>query len=100
VSAISVSLSLSVCVSQSGVEATRQLRAQGFGKLIVGLTGNAMKDDVDAFIDAGADSVILKPVTVHQINQLIEYISKYGNEHRENNTILFYDDHYSHTIGS
>jgi len=79
------------------VEATRRLRAMGFGNLIIGITGNAMEDDVAAFVAAGADSVILKPVSVQQINQLVTYLQVYGNSHVEGRRISFYDTHYMTT---
>ena len=47
-----------------GYEATRRLREQlGFRGVIIGVTGNAMSDDQQAFVAAGADCVHVKPVS-------------------------------------
>jgi CheY-like chemotaxis protein len=45
-----------------GLEATRAIRAAGYEGLIVGLTGNALMEDVAQLKDAGADEVCTKPV--------------------------------------
>ncbi len=64
---LSFSLSLNATALQmprmDGYEATRQLRAMGFARPIVGCTGNAMNDQVRDFIEAGADHVMSKPVS-------------------------------------
>ena len=46
-----------------GYEATRRLREAGFSGLVIGVTGNALSDDKDAFTAAGADSVHVKPIS-------------------------------------
>lgn len=47
-----------------GHEAARTLRAQHFTGMIVGCTGNAQPADRTAFLAAGADHVLFKPVDV------------------------------------
>ena len=46
--------------SQTGIDATRGIRAAGFERLIFGLTGDALDEDVKIFLDAGADCVLGK----------------------------------------
>jgi CheY-like chemotaxis protein len=46
----------------TGTEASRQIRSNGYNRLIIGVTGNALDDDVEAFLTAGADCVIAKPL--------------------------------------
>jgi CheY-like chemotaxis protein len=48
-----------------GYEATRELRSPrvGYRGLVVGVTGNALAPDVEAFLAAGADCVHCKPVS-------------------------------------
>lgn len=46
-----------------GFEATRHIRAMGFRGLLLGVTGNAIADDVTAFLGHGANAVIPKPVS-------------------------------------
>ncbi len=45
-----------------GLTATRQLRASGVTAPIIALTANAMADQREEFLDAGADAVVSKPV--------------------------------------
>lgn len=45
-----------------GVEATSRLRSLGFRGLIIGVSAGASKDDDAAFLDAGVDALIAKPV--------------------------------------
>jgi CheY-like chemotaxis protein len=45
----------------SGLEATTILRKQGIRIPIIAVTGNALAEDVQAFLQAGADAVLLKP---------------------------------------
>ena len=53
-----------------GQEATKIIRTElRFGGMILGVTGNAMAEDVRTFIDHGADSVILKPLTAEKFVQ-------------------------------
>jgi CheY-like chemotaxis protein len=62
----------------NGVEAARALRNLGFPNLIVGVTGNALDDDVQAFITAGADIVFYKPLRIGKLTTLLEYIQQNG----------------------
>ena len=41
----------------SGPVAARHMRSMGCSALIVGVTGNALKEDMDVFLRAGADEV-------------------------------------------
>ena len=69
---------MSVC-SKDGLEATRTIRALGFDKLIVGVTGNAMEDDVAAFLAAGADTVFTKPLKLQQLIMLFKHVDLHGS---------------------
>jgi len=40
-----------------------------------------MEDDVNEFLQAGADAVLLKPISAQQLNQVILYVKKYSNAH-------------------
>jgi CheY-like chemotaxis protein len=42
----------------------RALGASGDRLLIIGATGNALDEDQRAFIAAGADTVVIKPISV------------------------------------
>lgn len=47
-----------------GFAATRRIRAMGFAGLILGITGNAIPDDISAFLDSGVNAVLTKPMSV------------------------------------
>ncbi|WVO16425.1 hypothetical protein L204_104101 [Cryptococcus depauperatus] len=55
----------------SGVEVTRTVREIGCPIFIVGCTGNALREDQNEYIQAGADTILTKPI--HQKN-LVEMI--------------------------
>lgn len=63
---------------QGGPEAATKLREAGFANLIVGLTGDAMEEDVAVFEAAGADIVISKPMKPGVLDMLLAYCEKFG----------------------
>ena len=68
------------CLIQTGVEATAALRSPdiAYPNLIIGITGNALSDDVTAFLAAGADMVLAKPMRPAYLQHLLAYISSHG----------------------
>ena len=60
-----------IMILMHGPEAARAMRAEGFQGLIVGVTGNLMKDDVNEYIASGADSVLGKPVDMDEIKKIL-----------------------------
>jgi CheY-like chemotaxis protein len=62
----------------TGIEATAEIRKLGFDKLIMGLTGNSLEEDTIAFLDAGADIVLAKPLRRPQIDSIMSYTRKNG----------------------
>ena len=65
---------------QNGLEACTIIRSLGFTGLIVGVTGNALDDDVANFIKAGADCVFAKPFREEHLAALLQFISENGCE--------------------
>lgn len=57
----------------SGVEVTREVRRMGCKVFIVGCTGNALREDQDEYLEAGADGLITKPI--HQV-KLVAMVSQ------------------------
>ena len=55
-----------------GLEASRRIRSGGHRMLIVGVTGNALAEDIDQFLAAGADCVVTKPVSVTGLKETLE----------------------------
>lgn len=56
----------------SGPEATKTLRAHGYKGVILGVTGNALADDIQHFMSCGADMVLSKPVDPEVLLKAIE----------------------------
>jgi len=60
------------------VEAAKVLRQRGYENLIIGLSGNVMDDDIQQFLQAGANAFMAKPLTSEQLDQIISYIKENG----------------------
>ena len=57
-----------VMPKMDGLEATRQIRKAGFKGPILGCTGNALAEDVAAYIEAGANTVLTKPISLAHLD--------------------------------
>lgn len=55
----------------SGVEVARAVRSVGCPIYIVGCTGNALREDQEEYISAGADGIIPKPIHQKAIVEMI-----------------------------
>ncbi len=62
----------------SGPLAAKQLRALGYWKLLIGVTGNAMDVDIREYEEAGADMILTKPVQVHILSKVLEFCRVHG----------------------
>ena len=56
----------------NGIEATKKIREHGYVNPIIGLTGNLLVEDVDEFIQNGANKVIGKPIKFNTLKLLFE----------------------------
>lgn len=56
----------------SGVEMVNLARMEGIDTMLCGVTGNAMKEDQDEFLDCGADHVLIKPVMEVSVKRMID----------------------------
>lgn len=56
----------------SGVEVAREARALGSTVYIAGCTGNALREDQDEYLEAGADQIIPKPVHLASVRAAID----------------------------
>lgn len=55
------------------------LRTNGFKNLIIGVTGNVLEDDVTEFIAAGADIILGKPLRMHTLMKLVQFVQSNGS---------------------
>lgn len=60
------------------MQASTLLKIHNFQNVIVGLTGNALDEDVAAFLRAGADIVLAKPMRKHHLDALLTYFTENG----------------------
>ena len=63
-----------VMISMHGVEATRNIRSLGYDGTIVAVSGNVLEDDVSAFLQAGANFFIGKPLERARIHAALQEI--------------------------
>jgi osomolarity two-component system sensor histidine kinase SLN1 len=64
-----------------GFEATRLLRNSSFRGHIIGLTGNALDEQVSQFLNVGVEEVIAKPVKRAQIEKVLRQYGVLSSEH-------------------
>lgn len=55
--------------TMSGVEAVRAVRALPCDVYVVGCTGNALKEDQEEYLNAGADAIVPKPISLTAIKE-------------------------------
>ena len=58
--------------NMDGPTAARRMRELGYEGIIVGITGNAMKADIDLYLSRGADSVLSKPIDIAVLISMID----------------------------
>lgn len=56
----------------SGVEVAREVRDMECPLFIVGCTGNALREDQEEYISAGADEIIPKPIHQKSVEEMIK----------------------------
>ncbi|XP_021741120.1 two-component response regulator ARR22-like [Chenopodium quinoa] len=59
-----------------GIQATKELRAMGVKCLIFGMTTSESKFDIQAFLEAGLDGCILKPLDFVKIDSALKCLEK------------------------
>ena len=60
-----------VMPNMDGPTATREIRALGYSGIIIGVTGNALAEDVDLFLSSGANKVLPKPVQMEDLMDIL-----------------------------
>jgi CheY-like chemotaxis protein len=64
-----------------GPEATKIARAHGYKGIILGVTGNVNKEQIDEFIEHGVDAVFPKPLSMEDLTNTVKRLLnlQYGN---------------------
>lgn len=68
----------SVMPIMCGPDAAKIIRALGYSKLLIGVTGNAMDLDIVDYESAGADLVLTKPMRMDALSKVIEFCGRNG----------------------
>ena len=55
----------------NGLDATEAIRKLNFDRPIIGITGNVMDDDIQLFMERGANEVLAKPIKVGDFKDLL-----------------------------
>ena len=70
-----------------GLTAIKKLRREGYTKPIVNITANAMKEDQDKCIAAGADDYLTKPVDLNRFYKVLQTYLKSRNKSDNNRNV-------------
>ena len=62
----------------NGVEAAKLMRQAGYPFIIAGITGHSMDEDIEEYLNNGADIVYSKPIKLQSLKKLIAYIHANG----------------------
>jgi osomolarity two-component system, sensor histidine kinase TcsA len=57
--------------NMGGIEACKQIRALGYGGLVLAISGNVIPEDIQEFLAAGADHFIGKPFKLEQLQAVL-----------------------------
>jgi len=63
----------------SGPDAVSKLRGVGYSGLIIGVTGNALEEQIQEFIRHGVNDVVVKPVDIHKLMTIITEFKSVDN---------------------
>jgi len=55
-----------------GPTAAKEMRAMGYKGLVIGVTGNGLKSDVDLYLTSGADRVLSKPIDTTAVDAILK----------------------------
>jgi signal transduction histidine kinase/CheY-like chemotaxis protein len=76
----------------NGWEAVQAMRTISYNKLVIGLTGEDAQEEIQGFIDYGADYVIIKPLDATKIERINAFLKENGCNRLPNKTIQLVND--------
>ena len=85
---ISMILVDNVMPNLNGELLSKILRGMGYQGLIVGITGNGLQQDIDHYLENGADYVFIKPFTKSNLLALMDFIKREGYESKDDTVIV------------
>jgi DNA-binding response OmpR family regulator len=62
----------------NGPDLTKKLRENNYNNIIIGLTGTVIKEDIDNFLNSGANIILQKPLDIKVIKSIIHFITYHG----------------------
>ena len=62
--------------SMNGPKAANKMRDLGYVGVIIGVTGNALPEDIQEFLEHGADGVLSKPFDMETFKSKVEEAKK------------------------
>ena len=62
----------------NGPETACELRRRGYTGKIIGVTGNVLKEDMQEFLDKGADAVLGKPIDIELFKRTVLSPGRYS----------------------
>jgi CheY-like chemotaxis protein len=72
----------------TGILASKIIRGLGYNNLIFGITGNGLDQDIDEFINNGADYVFVKPFKKEKLDMVFKFVKTYGFTRRPGKKIV------------
>jgi nitrogen-specific signal transduction histidine kinase/CheY-like chemotaxis protein len=56
------------------------MRGMGYKGIIIGVTGNGLEEDIQQYLDNGADHIFIKPFNTEKLVSLVKFVDKHGYE--------------------
>ena len=69
-----------------GPTSVQEIRKLGYNGPIIGVTGQAMQNDIDAFKKCGVDQILIKPVTSDLLYDSLHVMGLFGENDIVSNT--------------
>jgi signal transduction histidine kinase/FixJ family two-component response regulator len=66
--------------NKNGDRVAKELRENNYDQLIIGLTGEYDKNEIENFLECGANYVIIKPFDLDKLKLITDFVKKYGTK--------------------
>lgn len=83
----------------TGPETCQKMRdTYHYSSLIIGVTGNVLREDILHFLGAGVDAVFSKPVKVSDVKALLQFLEEHGSRSRRTEGLCIHFQEHNHTL--